>query len=214
MAGPGNILIKVGAETGQAVSELTRVNSTLGDTMSASQKMGAGLRKAALPAAAALAAIGVAAVGAAKAAAEDAAEQEHLAGVLRRTTGATEAQVAATEDWISSVSEATGVADSELRPALEKIVTATGDVTKSQKLMGAALDISAASGKSVDTVSAAIAKAYTGQTAALEKLIPGLSQAAKESDDFNVIMAELAKTTGGAAAESANTAAGQYKMSD
>ena len=67
--------------------------------------------------------------------------------------------------------------------------------------MGAALDIAAASGKNVDAVSAAIAKGYTGQTAALEKLIPGLSEAAKESDDFNVIMGELATKTGGAAAE-------------
>jgi phage-related protein len=61
-------------------------------------------------------------------------------------------------------------------------------------------------------VSAAIAKGYTGQTGALEKLIPGLSQAAKKSDDFNVIMGELAETTGGAMAESASTAAGQYQV--
>jgi hypothetical protein len=212
VAGPGNILIKVGADAGQAVSELGKVNSALGDSMTKSQKMGAGLRKAALPAAAALTAIGVAAVGAAKAAAEDAAEQEHLAGVMERTAGATKAQIAATEDWISKTAMATGVADSELRPALEKIVTATGDVTKSQEMMGAALDIAAASGKSVDTVSTAIAKGYTGQTAALEKMIPGLSEAAKKSDDMNVIMAELATKTGGAAAESASTAAGQFKI--
>ena len=212
MAGPGNILIKVGADAGQAVRELSTVDKALGDTMSSSEKMGAGLKKAALPAAAALGAIAIASVGAAKAAAEDASEQEHLAGVLRRVTGATDAQVASLEDWIGGLSEATGVTDSELRPSLEKIVTATGDVTKSQALMKQALDISAASGKDVETVSTAIAKAYTGSTASLEKLIPGLSEAAKESDDFNVIMAELAKTTGGAMAESAGTAEGQMKI--
>ena len=104
--------------------------------MSRSEKMGAGLKKAALPAAAALGAIGVAAVGAAKAAMEDAAAQEHLAGVLERTTGATDAQIAATEDWISKTALATGVADDELRPALEKIATATGDVSESAEAHG------------------------------------------------------------------------------
>ena len=212
MAGPGNILIKVGADAGQAVRELGTVDKALTDTQSSSSKMAGGLKKAALPAAAALAGIGVAAVGAAKAAMEDAAAQEHLAGVMERTTGANEAQIAAMEDYISKTALATGVADDELRPALEKIVTATKDTTKAQQLMSAALDISAASGKPVESVSAAIAKAYTGPTAALEKMIPGLSEAAKESDDFNVIMKELAETTGGAAAESANTAAGQYKI--
>ena len=108
----------------------------------------------------------------------------------------------ATEDWIAGISRATGVSDDELRPAMETLVTATGDVSKAQKDMQAALDISAASGKDMATVSKAIAMAHTGQTAKLEKLVPGLSAAAKESDDMNVIMEELATTTGGAMAAS------------
>ena len=212
MAGPGNILIRVGAEAGQAVRELGTVDKALGSTMTTSEKMSAGVKKAALPAAAALGAIGYAAIGATKAAMEDAAAQEHLSGVLKRTTGATTAQVKATEEWIGSVSRQTGVADDELRPALELLVTASGDVGKAQKDMQAALDISAASGKSVEEVSKAIALAHTGQTAKLEKLIPGLSQASKKSDDMNTIMGELATTTGGAMAASTETAAGQMKV--
>src|SRR5262245_63354127 len=104
MAGPGNILIKVGAEAGQAVRELATLDKSLGSTMSANEKMAAGLRKAALPAAAALGAIGIAAVSATKAAMEDAAAQEALAGQLERTAGATKAQVAAAEDYISKLS--------------------------------------------------------------------------------------------------------------
>jgi hypothetical protein len=211
MPGPGNILIKVGADAGQAVRELATVNKSLGDTMTSSEKMGAGLKKAALPAAAALGALGIAAIGATKAAAEDAAQQEHLAATLERTAGATTAQVKATEDWIAKTARATGVADDELRPALENIVTATGDITKSQKLMGQALDISAATGKDLSTVSAAIAKGYQGQTTALGRLVPGLSEGAKKSKDFAVIMAELQQKTGGAAADAAGTAAGQFK---
>ena len=212
MAGVGNILIKVGADAGQAVRELSTVDKALGSTQSTSQKMSAGLKKAALPAAAALGAIGVAAIGATKAAAEDAAAQEHLAGVMERTAGATKAQVAQTESFISATSRATGVADDELRPAMEQLVTATGNVAKAQKEMKLALDISAASGKSVEEVTKAMALAHTGQTAKLEKLIPGLSQAAKESDNMGRIMGELATKTKGAAAESAGTAAGQFKI--
>jgi hypothetical protein len=212
VAGVGNILIKVGADAGQAVRELSTVDKALGSTQTTSEKMGAGLKKAALPAAAALGAIGVAALGAAKAAAADQAAQEHLAGVMERTAGATAATIKQTEDWISATSRATGVADDELRPAMETLVTATGDVGKAQKEMGAALDIAAASGKSVEDVSKAIALAHTGQTAKLEKLIPGLSKAAKESDNMAQIMGELSEKTKGAAAESAGTAAGQFKI--
>ena len=212
MAGPGNILIKIGADAGQAVRELNTVDKSLGSTMSTSEKMGATVKKAALPAAAALGAIGYAAIGATKAAMDDAAAQEHLSGVLKRTTGATDDAVKSVEDWISGISRATGVSDDELRPAMETLVTATGSVSKAQKDMKRALDISAASGKSVEEVSKAMALAHTGQTAKLEKLIPGLSETAKKSDDMNVIMKELATTTSGAMAESAGTAAGQMKI--
>ena len=212
MAGPGNVLIKIGADAGQAIRELNSTDKALGSTMSTSEKMGSTVKKAALPAAAALGAIGYAAIGATKAAMEDAAAQEHLSGVLKRTTGATDAAVKSMEDWISKTSRATGVSDDELRPAMETLVTATGDAQLAQKDLKRALDISAASGKSVADVSKAMALAHTGQTAKLEKLVPGLSATAKASDDMNVIMAELAKTTGGAMAESADTAAGQMKI--
>jgi hypothetical protein len=212
MAGPGNILIKIGAEAGQAISELSTVNRALGDTMSSSEKMGAGLKKAAVPAAAALVAIGAGAISAAKAAAEDAAEQERLAGVLERSTGATQAQVAANEDWIASLSKATGVADDELRPALAKLAMATGDVHLAQKDLQTALDVSAATGKSVEQVSAAIAKGYTGQTTALNKLVPGLDQATLKSKDMSAVMTELADKTGGAMAAQAETATGQFAI--
>jgi hypothetical protein len=211
VAGPGNILITVGADTAAAIRGLSNVNSSLGDTMTTSEKMSAGLKKAAVPAAAALGAIGIAAVGAAKAAMEDAAGTEHLADTLRRVTGAGDAAIAGMEDWISKTSLATGVADDKLRPALEKLATATGDVKKSQELMNVALDISAATGKDVDVVSTALAKGYQGQTAAMAKLVPGLDEGARKSKDFDTILGELAKTTGGAASESANTAAGQMK---
>jgi len=210
--GPGNIVIRIGADAGQAVSELGKTNKALGDTMSHSEKMSAGLSKAAVPAAAALAGIGFAAVDAAKAAAEDAQAQKILANALKNATGASDKQIASTEDWISSISRATGVADDELRPALGTLVRSTHDVSKAQALMQNALDISAATGKDLNSVTDALAKGYAGQTTALTRLVPGISDAAKKSKDFSVIMAEVNANTKGAAADAASTAAGQFKI--
>src|SRR5262252_1387915 len=212
MAGPGNILIRIGAETGQAVRELGRVDKALGGTMTAGQKATAGLKKAAVPAAAALAGVGYAAIDATKAAIDDAAASEKLAGQLHRVAGANDATVKAAEDYISKLTLQTGIADDELRPALGKLAGATHDVAKGQKLLALATDISAQSGEDLDTVSDALAKGYVGQTRSLAKLVPGLDKATLASKDMNKITADLAKLTGGAAQEAAGTAAGQYQV--
>lgn len=212
MAGPGNILIKVGAEAGQAIRELGSVDKALGDTMSTHQKMAAGLQKAALPAAAALGAITVAAVDATKAAIEDAAARDKMIGVLERTTGATEAQAAAIDDWIGKLSLATGVADDELRPAMSRLAASTGDTAEAQKALQIAMDVSAATGKDLGTVAAAIGKAYDGSTGGLSRLGVGLDQATLKTKDMTLIMGELADMTGGAMTREADTAAGQYAI--
>jgi hypothetical protein len=212
MAGPGNILIKVGAEAGQAIRELGSVDKALGDTMGTHQKMAAGLQKAALPAAAALGAIAVASVDAAKAAAEDAAARDKMIGVIERVTGATEAQAAAVDDWIGKLSLATGVADDELRPAMSRLAASTGDTAEAQKALQIAMDVSAATGKDLGTVADAIGKAYDGSTGGLQRLGVGLDSATLKSKDMTKIMAELADMTGGAMARQADTATGQYAI--
>lgn len=175
------------------------------------QKAGFLIKKAALPAAAALAGLGAAAFVSAKAAAEDAAAQDKLAGTLQRVTGASAAVVASTEDYISTLSQAVGVADDELRPALGKLATVTRDVGKAQELLSIALDVSAQTGKPLEAVTTGLAKAYGGNLGALKKLIPGFDEGIIKSKDFEKAQAELAKLTGGAASESANTAAGQFR---
>jgi len=212
MAGAANVMIKIGANAGNAIGEIGKVNKALGDQMTSSQKASVAIRKAAVPAGLALAALGAAAISCAKAAAEDEAAQVKLAGVLERTAGASDAAVKSTEDYIGKLSLATGVADDELRPAMAKLATATGNVTQAQEGLATALDISAATGKSVDAVSKALAKAYAGNGSALAKLIPGIDEAAVKSGDFAKINKELSRLTGGAAAEAAGTAAGQYKI--
>jgi phage-related protein len=183
----------------------------LDDTASSASKLQDGVGKAAVPAAAALAGLAAAGISAAKAAAEDQASQAQLALALKNATGASKSQVAQTEDWISKTSKASAVADDELRPALATLARSTGDVEESQKAMGVALDVSAATGKDVESVSDALAKAYAGNTTSLGKLVPGIDKAVLASGDMDAIMAELARTTGGAAATAAGTAAGQME---
>jgi hypothetical protein len=210
--GPGNILIKVGAEAGQAIRELGTVDKALGSTMTTHEKMSAGLKKAALPAAAALGAIAVASVAAAKAAAEDAAARDKMIGNLERTTGATEAQASALDDWIGKLSLATGVADDDLRPALSRLAASTHDSAKAQEALQVAMDVSAATGKDLGTVAAAIGKGFDGSTGGLTRLGVGLDQATLKSKDMSLIMSELADKTGGAMADQAATASGQYAI--
>lgn len=144
-----------------------------------------------------------------KAAIEDEAAQNRLANALKNVTGATEDQIAAVEQQILKTSLATGVSDEKLRPALQRLATATGSVSQSQKLLSLALDISAATGKDVEAVSNALGKAYEGNTAALGRLGIGLSSAEIKSLGLDGTMNQLAETFRGAATVQANTLEGQ-----
>jgi hypothetical protein len=149
------------------------------------------------------------AVDGVKAAIEDEAAQLRLANALKNVTGATEAQISAVEQQILKTSLATGVADDQLRPALQRLATATGSVTQSQDLLNLALDISAATGKNVETVSNALAKAYEGNTSSLSRLGVGLSAAEIKTLGLEGTVKQLAETFGGAATIQANTFEGQ-----
>jgi hypothetical protein len=149
------------------------------------------------------------AVDGVKAAIEDEAAQLRLANALKNVTGATQAQISAVEEQILKTSLATGVADDQLRPALQRLATATGSVTKSQDLLTLALDISAATGKSVETVSNALGKAYEGNTSSLSRLGIGLSTAEIKTLGLEGTVKQLANTFGGAATVQANTFEGQ-----
>jgi hypothetical protein len=149
------------------------------------------------------------AVDGVKAAIEDEAAQLRLANALKNVTGATQAQISAVEQQILKTSLATGVADDQLRPALQRLATATGSVTKSQDLLTLALDISAATGKSVETVSNALGKAYEGNTSSLSRLGVGLSTAEIKTLGLEGTVKQLAETFGGAATVQANTFEGQ-----
>lgn len=112
-------------------------------------------------------------------------------------------------DYISRLEKQTGVLDDELRPAMDRLLRATGDITKSQKLLNLTLDVAAGTGKSVAQVSQSLQKAYLGQTAALGRLGVGLSKAELSSSSFEEIQTRLAFLFEGQAALAADTYIGK-----
>ena len=159
--------------------------------------------------AAAVAYAGKLAIDGVKSAIADAAAQEKLALTLKNVTGATEAQIAATEDYITQTSLAFGVTDDELRPSLERLARATGDVEKAQKLQTVAIDVAAGSGKSLEAVTNAMAKAAEGNTTALGKLGVGLSAAQLKTMSMDEVTAKLASTFANQASTQADTFQGK-----
>ena len=180
---------------------------TFGDKVSEFGKK-AGLAFAAAGAAA-VAYAGKLAIDGVKSAIADAAAQEKLALTLKNVTGATSAQIAATENYITKTSLAFGVTDDDLRPSLERLSRATGDLSKAQKLQAVALDVAAGSGKSLEAVTNAMAKAAEGNTAALSKLGIGLTSAELKTMSMDQITAKLADTFANQAATQADTFQGK-----
>jgi len=148
-------------------------------------------------------------VDAVKAAIEDEKAQKSLAQTLRNTVKATDAQIKATEDYIDTTARASGVADDQLRPSLDRLVRSTGDLTKAQKLQQLALDISAGTGKDLATVTEGLGKAYDGNLGALKRLGIPLDESIVKTKDFDKAVKVLSETFAGQADIAANTFAGR-----
>jgi len=190
---------------------LARATRQFKELETTGQKAQFAIRKAAVPATLAIGGLALAAGDAFKAFAEDEAAANKLAVSLKNSTKATDAQVAAVEDFISSTSKAAAVADDDLRPALDNLVRGTKDVAKSQELLQLALDISAGTGKDLTAVTDALSKAYNGNLTSLQKLDPSLRQLVKSGADTDEVFKALGNTFGGQAAAQAETAEGQMR---
>ena len=169
------------------------------------------LGKANKYAAVALGGLTVALGDAVKGAMEDEQAQKLLARQLEKTTGANAAQIKGMEDFITAAGKQKGITDDDLRPAMAGLVRATKDIGEAQKAANLAMDVAAAKGMSLETVTKAMEKAYGGNMGALAKLSPELKQMIKDGASLEEVMAEMGKTFGGAATDSANTAAGSMK---
>jgi hypothetical protein len=113
------------------------------------------------------------------------------------------------EYFIANMQKLYGVLDDQLRPAFQTLLTASGSITKSQKALNTVLNVSAATGKSVEEVSAAVAKGFSGQTTALTRLGAGLSKATLASGDMVAILDELDAKFAGQATARLGTYAGK-----
>jgi phage-related protein len=159
--------------------------------------------------AAAVAYAGKLAIDGVQSAIADAAAQEKLALTLKNVTGATEAQIDATEDYITKTSLAFGVTDDELRPSLERLARSTGNLQKAQELQTIAIDVAAGSGKSLEAVTNAMARAAEGNTASLGRLGIGLSKTELATLSMDQITARLAATFQNQASAQADTFQGK-----
>jgi hypothetical protein len=146
-----------------------------------------------------------------KAAAEDQKAQEQLELAVRNNTSANTEQIAEMEKTIGRMEMQKAVADDELRPALGNLVRATGDVAKAQDLLNLSLDISAATGRDLQSVTLALSKAQTGNITALTRLGIPLSAAAVKSKDLSAIQDELRVRFAGASDAAAASADGGMK---
>ena len=135
-----SILINVGAKTAEAVRELSKVNTALGDQMTASEKAGAAIKKAAAPAAVAFAAVSAGAVGAALAAEELASANARLSQVFESMGYEENAQAAL--DYARALEQTIGVDEKVIKGAQAKLATFS-DVAANTDLMARATMLAA-----------------------------------------------------------------------
>ena len=146
-----------------------------------------------------------------KGAMADEKQQAALAVALRNTTGATQEAIDANTRYLDSLELQVAIDNEQLIPALQKLVTATGDLSQAQSLLTLATDVAAASGKDLSTVSTALSRAIQGNFTALTKLGLPLDQAAIKAKDFAAVQKDLAKISQGQAAAAADTFAGRME---
>lgn len=158
-----------------------------------------------------LAAVATAGYSFANAAMEDERSARQLALTLKKTTGATEDQTKAVEDYITKTSLALGIQDDKLRPAFARLARSTEDVAGAQQLLNLALDISSATGKDLDLVANSLGKAYDGNGQALGRMGLGIDSATLKSKDFSKIYGALTTKFGGFAKAEAATTEGSFR---
>jgi hypothetical protein len=139
------------------------------------------------------------------AALEDQKSQVLLAKTIKNNAKARKGLLKDSEATISALESQYNIVDDKLRPAFGKLVMATKSVSKSQKIIRTAIDISAQSGKSLDSVVSALSRAYLGSNTALSKLGLGIDKAKLKTMSFDQLLQQLTKSTGGAGKAAAGT---------
>ena len=138
-----------------------------------------------------------------KAAAADQKAQQQLALALKNV--GLERDAATSEALIQRLQSEYGIVDDLLRPAYQSLAIATRDTVESQRLLNLSLDISAATGKDLGSVTTALSRAYLGNNTALSRLGVGISKADLKTKSFYEVTTQLADTFKGSATAAAST---------
>lgn len=113
-------------------------------------------------------------------------------------------------EYIANLEKSAAVADDVLRPAFQGLLTTTGSLAQSQKLLNDAITISRASGIDLATVTEDLGKGYIGITRGLAKYNTGLTQAELKTKTFSDILGIILNRSAGAAEDYLTTTS--YKM--
>jgi hypothetical protein len=112
------------------------------------------------------------------------------------------------KNFIGDLEKTYAVLDDQLRPAFQRLLTTTGSVAQAQNILVTALNLSAATGVDVVSVSEDLSKAFVGQTRGLAKYGLGLSQAQLKAMSFLDLQKKIDSTFTGQAALAADTYSG------
>ena len=100
----------------------------------------------------------------------------------------------------------------DLRPAYDRLIRSTRDTAEANRALEIALDVSAGTGRDLDSVVQALGRAFDGNTAGLSRLGAGIDSATLKTGNMELITAELAATFGGQATRQAETFQGQLQQ--
>jgi hypothetical protein len=142
-------------------------------------------------------------------AADEAAARRLTTAVENLGIGFANPQIA---DYIANLEKSAAVADDVLRPAFQGLLTTTGSLIQSQKLLNDAITISRASGVDLATVTEDLGKGYVGITRGLIKYNTGLTRAELTSKSFNEILGVILKRSAGAAEDYLDTTAYKFDV--
>ena len=114
--------------------------------------------------------------------------------------------------YIDSLTLASGVADTELRPALQSLLQVTGSLTTSQQLLGTAINVSRGTGEDLLSVANSLSQAYVGNTKGLRRYNLGLTQAELKAKSFAEIQDRINSLFAGSSAAYLKTYTGQMQL--
>jgi hypothetical protein len=114
--------------------------------------------------------------------------------------------------YVEKIGKLYGVTGDQAVPAMQALLTATGSVSRSTKIMNVALDLAASRNADVASVAQDLANAYVGNTKGLNQYRLGLTKAELAAMSFDEILETIGSQTLGSADEAAKTLSGQLAI--